>query len=161
MTPETRDTLLRLGAKPIVAALAKHELRNRSVARLPPTEPFAGEAALTIETARAGSVLVAPAVAPLVLERLRQRGLAGVVTPRELRGMAVEPGDAILRDRTTLVVLPAALADRIVEEADTALAFEEFTADQVAQGGGVYGLHIPSGDRAKQAFAQWRRMKGR
>jgi hypothetical protein len=31
----------------------------------------------------------------------------------------------------------------------------------VAQGGGVYGLHIPSGERAKQAFAQWRRMKGR
>jgi len=31
----------------------------------------------------------------------------------------------------------------------------------VAQGVGVYGLHIPSGDRARQAFAVWRRIKGR
>lgn len=161
MTPETRDKLLRLGAKPIVAALAKHGLRNRSVAKLSPEEPFAGEACLTLETARAGSVLVAAAVPQPMREKLTRRGLAGVVTPRELHGVPVQPGDAILRDRTALVVLPAALADRIVEEADTALAFEEFTADQVAQGGGVYGLHIPSGDRAKQAFAQWRRMKGR
>ena len=30
-----------------------------------------------------------------------------------------------------------------------AIAFEEFTAEQVNQGGGVYGLHIPSGERAK------------
>ncbi len=46
-------------------------------------------------------------------------------------------------------------------EAAEAIAFEEFTAEQVNQGGGVYGLHIPSGERAKQAFAQWRRIKGR
>lgn len=161
MTPATRDKLLRLGARPIVAALAKHGLRNRSVARLAPDEPFAGEACLTLETVRAGGVLIAAIVPPPMRERLVRRGLAGIVSPRELRGLAVQPGDVILRDRTTLVVLPAALADQIVEEADTALAFEEFTADQVAQGGGVYGLHIPSGDRAKQAFTVWRRMKGR
>ena len=161
MTPELRNTLLRLGAKPVLAALAKHGLRNRSVARLPSDDPFAGDACLSLETVRAGGVLIAANLPPPMRERLARRGLAGIVTPRELRGVPVQPGDAILRDRTTLVVLPAALADRIVEEADTAVAFEEFTADQVAQGGGVYGLHIPSGDRAKQAFAVWRRMKGR
>jgi len=161
MTPQTRTTLLRLGARPVIAALAKHGLRNRSIGRLPPDDPFAGEACLSLETVRAGSVLIAANVAPPMRERLARRGLAGIVTPRELRGLPVQPGDAILRDRTTLVVLPAALADQIVEEADTAIAFEEFTADQVAQGGGVYGLHIPSGERAKQAFAAWRRMKGR
>jgi hypothetical protein len=161
MTPETRDKLLRLGAKPIIAALGKHGLRNCSVNRLPAEEPFAGEACLTLETVRAGGVLVATALAPPMRERLARRNLAGLVNSRELRGLQVEPGDVILRDRTALVVLPAALAEQIVEEADTALAFEEFTADQVAQGGGVYGLHIPSGDRAKQAFAVWRRLKGR
>ena len=71
----------------------------------------------------------------------------------------VEAGDAILRDRDSLVVIPAALVETVAEEAAEAIAFEEFTADQVAQGGGVYGLHIPSGDRARQAFAAWRRMK--
>jgi hypothetical protein len=93
-------------------------------------------------------------------ERLVQR-LAGVVIRRELRGLPLEAGDVILRDRTALVVLPAALADQVAEEAAEAIAFEEFTAEQVNQGGGVYGLHIPSGERAKQAFAAWRRMKGR
>ena len=87
--------------------------------------------------------------------------LAGVLTRRELRHVPLAAGDVVLRDRTALVVLPAALADRVAEEAAEAIAFEEFTAEQVAQGGGVYGLHIPSGDRARQAFAQWRRLKGR
>jgi hypothetical protein len=93
-------------------------------------------------------------------ERLVQR-LAGIVMRRDLSEVAVAGGDAILRDRTALVVLPAALAEQVAEEAAEAVAFEEFTAEQVNQGGGVYGLHIPSGERAKQAFAQWRRMKGR
>jgi len=66
-----------------------------------------------------------------------------------------------LRDRDSLIVIPAALVEEVVEAAAEAVAFEEFTADQVAQGGGVYGLHIPTGDRARQAFAAWRRMKGR
>ena len=80
---------------------------------------------------------------------------------RDLRGLRPEAGDGLLRDRDSLVVIPAALVDEVAEAAAEAVAFEEFTADQVAQGGGVYGLHIPSGERAKQAFAQWRRMKGK
>ena len=80
---------------------------------------------------------------------------------RDLRGIRPEAGDGLLRDRDTLVVIPAALVDEVAEAAAEAIAFEEFTAEQVNQGGGVYGLHIPSGERAKQAFAAWRRIKGR
>jgi len=28
-------------------------------------------------------------------------------------------------------------------------------------GGGVYGLHLPSGDQARRAFTEWRRLRGR
>ena len=160
MTPETRDKLLRVGSKRIVAALVQHDVSDRAIEKLPVGEPFAGPASLTLESCRAGSVLVGDAT-DRMLERLRQRGIAGIVAPRELRGILVEAGDAILRDRDSLVVIPAALVETVAEEAAEALAFEEFTADQVAQGGGVYGLHIPSGDRARQAFDAWRRMKGR
>ena len=104
-------------------------------------------------------MLVAEIAAPAA-DRLRQRGIE-VVARRDLRGLRPEAGDGLLRDRDSLVVIPAALVDEVAEAAAEAVAFEEFTADQVAQGGGVYGLHIPSGERAKQAFAQWRRMKGR
>jgi hypothetical protein len=160
MTPETRDKLLRVGSKRLVAALASHSIADRVVEGLPVRDPFVGPACLTIESCRAGSVLVGD-VADRMLERLRQRGIAGIVPPGELRGTLVEAADAILRDRDSLVVIPAALVETVAEEAAEAIAFEEFTADQVAQGGGVYGLHIPSGDRGRQAFAAWRRMKGR
>jgi hypothetical protein len=160
MRRDTPDKLLRVGAKAIVAALAKHDVKGRNLARLPATDPFAGAACLAIESARDGNVLVLDRPVARLPERLVQR-LAGVVMRRELRGLPIEAGDVILRDRTALVVLPAALADQVAEEAAEAIAFEEFTAEQVNQGGGVYGLHIPSGERAKAAFAQWRRLKGR
>ena len=163
MNPATRDKLLRVGAKPVIAALAQRGLKGRALPKLPPADPFAGTVALTVEACRAGSVLVADLAAPAA-DRLRQRGIE-VVARRDLRGLrpACVPGagDGLLRDRDSLVVIPAALVDEVAEAAAEAVAFEEFTADQVAQGGGVYGLHIPSGERAKQAFAQWRRLKGK
>jgi regulator of RNase E activity RraA len=160
MSEATADKLLRAGTKRVLAALAERGIAERAAANLPVADPFAGPVSLTIESCRAGSVLVGDAVGR-ILERLSQRGIAGVVSRSELGDIAVEAGDAILRERNSLVVIPAALADDVAEQAAEAIAFEEFTADQVAQGGGVYGLHIPSGDRAKQAFAVWRRMKGR
>jgi hypothetical protein len=161
MKPETRDKLLQLGSKPVAAALAQRGVRHCVASKLPACDPFAGSVALTIEACRAGSVLIADGLAAPAVERLRQRGLAGIVPRRDLRGLRPDAGDGLLRDRQALVVIPAALVDEVAEAAAEAIAFEEFTADQVAQGGGVYGLHIPSGDRAKQAFALWRRMKGR
>lgn len=160
MTPETRDKLLRAGRKHIVAALTQRGITDRVAEPLPVCDPFAGPASLTIESCRAGYVLVGEATDRMI-DRLRQRGVAGVVSRHDLRGIPIEAGDVILRERSSLVAIPAALADAVAEQAAETIAFEEFTADQIAQGGGVYGLHIPSGDRAKQAFAAWRRMKGR
>jgi regulator of RNase E activity RraA len=160
MSEATADKLLRVGGKRVLAVLAERGIADHAAVDLPITEPFAGPASLTIETCRAGSVLVGEATGR-VLERLRQRGIAGVVSRSDLRDIPVQAGDMILRERNSLVAIPAALAGEVAEQAAEAVAFEDFTADQVAQGGGVYGLHLPSGDRAKQAFAAWRRMKGK
>ena len=159
MNPAIRDKLLRVGAKPVITALGQRGVKGRALTKLPPAEPFAGTVALTVEACRPGSVLVAD-LAGAAVDRLRQRGVE-IVARRDLRGLRPEAGDGLLRDRDSLVVIPAALVDDVAEAAAEAVAFEEFTADQVAQGGGVYGLHIPSGERAKQAFAQWRRLRGR
>jgi len=161
MKPATRDRLLRVGAKPVIAALAQRGLKDRVVARLPSSDPFAGTVALTVEACRSGSVLVADGIAGPALDRLRRRGVAAIVPRRDLRGIRPEAGDGLLRDRHALVVIPAALVEEVAEAAAEAVAFEEFTSEQINQGGGVYGLHIPTGDRAKQAFAAWRRIKGR
>jgi hypothetical protein len=159
MTPETRDKLLRVGSKPVVAALAERGVKDCTLTKLLPADPFAGSVALTVESCRAGSVLVADLAAPAA-DRLRQRGIE-IVPRRDLHGLRPEAGDGLLRDRDSLVLIPAALVEEVAEAAAEAVAFEEFTADQVAQGGGVYGLHIPSGERARLAFEAWRRMKGR
>src|SRR5262249_42105107 len=109
MTPETRDKLLRVGARPVIAALAKHGLRHRARAKLPAADPFAGDASISLESCRAGSVLIADGPPAAHRERLARRGIAGIVTRRELGGVAVDPGDAILRDRDSIVVIPATL----------------------------------------------------
>jgi hypothetical protein len=159
MTPATRDKLLRIGAHPLIAALAQHGLSDQAVTGLAPADPFAGTVAFVAETCRPGSVLIADLAAP-VADRLRQRGIE-IVARRTLGHVRPEAGDGLLRDRDSLVVIPAALVEDVTEAAAEALAFAEFTSDQVAQGGGVYGLHIPSGEEAKLAFRQWRRLKGR
>ena len=160
MKSDTPAKLLRVGAKAIVAALARHDVEGHDLTRLPVADTFAGEVCLALESCRVGHVLVLERPVARLPDRLVQR-LAGIVMRRELRSLPLAAGDVILRDRTALVVIPAALADQVAEEAAEAIAFEEFTAEQVNQGGGVYGLHIPSGERAKQAFQAWRRMKGR
>ena len=63
--------------------------------------------------------------------------------------------------QVSIIVIPAHLAGEIAEEAQEMAAYEEFLAEQVSAGGGVYGLHIPSGEPARIAFAAWRKMKGR
>lgn len=184
----TRDKLISAGTARIVAALAKHGLRRQSLAGLRPLSPFqdalAGEAAMAIEACPPGGVLVmegSVTSAPLAL--LTRRKVAGVVSNSPLRNAAeiartglpawqrpsgsptkplpVDAGDALFGDRTGLIIIPKSLVDQVAEEAVEAMAYEEFVAEQVSAGGGVYGLHIPSGEHARRAFAAWRRMKGR
>jgi regulator of RNase E activity RraA len=184
----TRDKLISAGTARITAALAKHGLRRQSLTGLRPLSPFqdalAGAAATTIDACPPGGVLVLESgvtSAPVAL--LTRRKVAGIVSNSPLRNAAeiahaglpawqrpsgqppkplpIEPGDVLFGDRAGLIVIPAAMADQIAEEVVEAMAYEEFVAEQVSAGGGVYGLHIPSGEHARRAFAAWRRMKGR
>jgi regulator of RNase E activity RraA len=184
----TRDKLISVGTARIVGALAKHGLRRQSLSGLRPLSPFqdslAGAAATAIDACPPGGVLVMESSvtsAPVAL--LARRKVAGVVSNSPLRNAAeiartglpawqrpsgtptkplpIEAGDVLFGDRAGLIVIPANLADQIAEDAVEAMAYEEFVAEQVDSGGGVYGLHIPSGEHARRAFAAWRRIKGR
>jgi regulator of RNase E activity RraA len=184
----TRDKLISAGTARLAAALAKHGLRRQSLTGLRPLSPFqdalAGEAATAIDACPPGGVLAMESSvtsAPVAL--LARRKVAGVVSNSPLRNAAevaraglpawqrpsgpapaplpIEAGDVLVGDRAGLLVIPARLVDQIAEEAVDAMAYEEFVAEQVSSGGGVYGLHIPSGEHARRAFAAWRRIKGR
>lgn len=183
-----RDKLLSVGTTRAAGVLAKHGLRRQSLAGLRPLSPFqdsvAGEAATTIDACPQGGVLAMESSvtsAPVAL--LTRRKVAGVVSNSPLRNAAeiaraglpawqrpsgpptkplpIEAGDVLFGDRAGLLVIPAAMVEQIAEEAVEAMAYEEFVAEQVSAGGGVYGLHIPSGENARRAFAAWRRIRGR
>jgi regulator of RNase E activity RraA len=183
-----RDKLISAGTTRIATALARHGLRRQSVPGLRPLSAFqdalAGEACKAIDACEAGSVLVAEGNATSVpVALLTRRRVAGVVSDSPLRnaaeiaraglpayqrlpGPAARPlpiaaGDIVFADRSGVIAIPAALVEQVAEEAVEAMAYEEFVAEQVSSGGGVYGLHIPSGEHARRAFAAWRRLKGR
>ena len=73
----------------------------------------------------------------------------------------VFPGDTILGDGDGVVVIPASLVDEIAEEAFEMTAFEDFVAEQVDKGHGIYGLYPPTAEQTMVEFAAWRKMKGR
>lgn len=182
-----RDKLLSVGTTRVAAVLAKHGLQRQSLSGLRPLSPFqdalVGEAATAIGACPPGSVLIMESSmtsAPVAL--LTRRKAAGVVSNSPLRNAAevartglpawqrpspapkplpIEAGDVLFGDRAGMIVIPAAMVDQIAEEAVEAMAYEEFVAEQVSSGGGVYGLHIPSGENARRAFAAWRRIRGR
>jgi regulator of RNase E activity RraA len=188
LAPATRDKLVSAGTRRVVAALARHGLKRQSLSGLRPLTAFqdslAGEASKAIDALMPGGVLVVEgSTLSVPVALLARRRAAGVVSDSPLRNAAeiaraglpawhrppapaqkplpVEAGDIVLADRQGVIAIPASLADQVAEEAVEAAAYEEFVAEQVSAGGGVYGLHIPSGEHARRAFAAWRRLRGR
>src|SRR5882757_2546493 len=176
----TRGQLISVGTARIATTLAQHGLRRQSLSGLRPLSPFqdalAGEAATAIDACSPGGVLaMESSVTSVPVALLMRRKVAGIVSNSPLRNaaeiaraglpawqrlagaapkpLAIEVGDVLFGDRAGLIVIPAAMADQIAEEAVEAMAYEEFVAEQVSSGGGVYGLHIPSGEHARRAFA--------
>lgn len=73
----------------------------------------------------------------------------------------VWPGDVIVGDGEGVVVIPAHLADEIADEAVEMTAFEDFVTERVQAGQSILGLYPPTEERSREAFAAWRKAKGR
>jgi regulator of RNase E activity RraA len=73
----------------------------------------------------------------------------------------VFPGDVILGDSDGVIVIPAHLADEIANETFEMTAFEDFVAEQVAQGRGIFGLYPATDEQTLTDFAAWRKANGR
>lgn len=182
LSPSAQSKLLAAGTVRIAAALRRHGIEAAAIAGLRPLtpgqEPLAGIATDRADEATEGNVLLLRGlVVPPPVPVLQRRGIAGVVSERPVRaaleiaraGLPLWQGDGraqaefagqmLFGDRGGLIAFPAALAGTVADEAEEAMAYEEFVAEQVSAGGGVYGLHIPSGDGARRAFEQWRRLR--
>jgi regulator of RNase E activity RraA len=75
--------------------------------------------------------------------------------------VAVFPGDVVVGDAEGVVVIPAALADEIAEEAVEMTAFEDFVTEEVLKGRTILGLYPATEEQTRIDFAAWRQAKGR
>jgi regulator of RNase E activity RraA len=73
----------------------------------------------------------------------------------------VFPGDVILGDKDGVIVIPAHLADEIASEAVEMTAYEDFVAERVHAGSGIFGLYPATDPQSLTDFAEWRKKNGR
>ncbi|MBK5204767.1 MAG: ribonuclease activity regulator RraA [Polaromonas sp.] len=73
----------------------------------------------------------------------------------------VFPGDVMVGDAEGVIVVPAAIANEIADEAVEMTVFEDFVMEEVARGRGIIGLYPPTDEQSRTDFAVWRKAKGR
>jgi regulator of RNase E activity RraA len=73
----------------------------------------------------------------------------------------VFPGDVMVGDADGVIVVPAAIADEIADEAVEMTAFEDFVTERVRGGQPTIGLYPPTDEANLAAFKVWRAGNGR
>lgn len=83
-------------------------------------------------------------------------GLHGVDlnVPIGCAGVAVYPGDIMVGDVEGVVVIPAAMANVVAEEAWEMTRYESFAAEKIREGRSVYGIY-PATDASRAEYAGW------
>lgn len=75
--------------------------------------------------------------------------------------VAVFPGDIVVGDDDSVIVIPAAIAGEVAAEAHEMTAFEDFVLSEVRAGRPVVGLYPATTEETFRAFAAWRKAEGR
>jgi len=73
----------------------------------------------------------------------------------------VFPGDIIVGDDDSVIVIPAEIADEIADETTEMTAYEDFVAERVRAGDTIIGLYPATKDESLEKFAVWRKENGR
>lgn len=75
--------------------------------------------------------------------------------------VAVFPGDIMVGDDDSVIVVPAHLADEVAAEAIEMTAYEDFAIEQVQNGATIIGLYPATKEENLEKFAEWRKTNGR
>lgn len=73
----------------------------------------------------------------------------------------VFPGDIVVGDDDSVIIIPAHLADEVAEEAIEMTAYEDFALEQVQNGESIIGLYPATNQAHLEAFAAWRKANNR
>jgi len=83
-----------------------------------------------------------------------------VNVPITCGGVYIAPGDIIVADDDGAVVVPAALAQELVEKAGEKHEWEAFTRLRLSQGGELT-KYYPLNDEAKLEYEEWKKQQGK
>ncbi|EBA06518.1 ribonuclease activity regulator RraA [Sagittula stellata] len=75
--------------------------------------------------------------------------------------VAIFPGDIMVGDDDSVIVIPAHLADEIAAEATEMTSYEDFALEQVKAGATIIGLYPCTKDENRQKYEDWRQKAGR
>lgn len=75
--------------------------------------------------------------------------------------VAIFPGDIMVGDDDSVIVIPAHLADEIAAEATEMTSYEDFALEQVKAGATIIGLYPCTKDENRQKYEDWRQKTGR
>ena len=75
--------------------------------------------------------------------------------------VAVFPGDILVGDDDSVIVIPAGIADAVAEEAVEMTAYEDFVIEKVKAGESIIGLYPRTRDEHLRAFEAWRKKNRR
>jgi regulator of RNase E activity RraA len=175
---------------PITVFQDRGHPQRKAVETCPPGAVFVIDSRKNPRAASAGSILVtrlmkrgvagvvtdggfrdSPEIAQLTIPAYHQRPSAptnltlhqalDINVPIGCGDVAVWPGDAVVGDGEGVVVIPAAIADEIADEATEMTAFEDFVTEKVNEGRSILGLYPPTDDKSRDDFAAWRKARGR
>lgn len=74
---------------------------------------------------------------------------------------AVFPGDILVGDDDSVIVIPSHMADEVAVEATEMTAYEDFVVERVRAGASIIGLYPATKQENLDAFAEWRKATGR
>ena len=75
--------------------------------------------------------------------------------------MAIFPGDYLVGDNDSVIVIPAERVNEVADEAYEMTAYEDFVAEQVRAGVSIIGLYPCTKDEHRTTFADWRQKNKR
>ena len=73
----------------------------------------------------------------------------------------VFPGDVVVGDADGVIIVPAAIAEAIADEAVEMTAYEDFVIERVRAGAKILGLYPATDEQNLRDFEVWRRQHGR
>ncbi|WP_196260853.1 ribonuclease activity regulator RraA [Pelagibacterium limicola] len=94
-------------------------------------------------------------VAPSAPTNLLRHHAIDLNVPIGCGDVPVYPGDIVVGDAEGVVIIPAAIAEDVADEAFEQTMFEDFVQEQVMAGRSIFGVYPPDA-AAKAEFERWR-----